>query len=235
MSLHLNAEQGQVAPAVLLPGDPLRAQWIAENFLEDTFCYNDVRGMHGFTGTFRGKRISVQGTGMGIPSTAIYVNELINDYGVKRLIRVGSAGSYQADINLYDIVIAMAASTTSAINKTQFGYASYAPTADGKLFLQAVQMANDLDIPLTCGNVLSEDSFYKDPRDYKKWAEYGVLCVEMETAVIYTLAAKYGVRGLSILTISDSVITQENISQKARENSFRKMIDIALETSIAEL
>ncbi len=229
MSLHLNAEPGQIAETVLLPGDPLRAKWIAETFLEDAFLYNDVRGMHGFTGTYKGKRVSVQGTGMGIPSTMIYVNELINDYGAKQLIRVGSAGAYQADLDLNDIVIAMSACTTSSINISRFGHATYAPTADGALFLKALDVAKSKSIPVRAGSILSADDFYEDSGSYKKWAEYGVLCVEMETAAIYTLAAKNNVRALSLLTISDSLVTKEEMSQEDRERSFRSMMEIALE------
>lgn len=229
MSLHLNAEPGEIAETVLLPGDPMRAKWIAETFLENSFPYNDVRGMHGFTGHYKGRRISVQGTGMGIPSTMIYVNELIHDYGVKRLIRVGSAGAYQADLGLHDIVIAMSASTTSAINIPTFGHANYAPTASGNLFVKALEIAKEKNIPVTAGNILSVDNFYEDSDIYEKWAEYGILCAEMETAGIYTLAAKNKIDALSLLTISDSLVTKEEISQQARESSFRQMMEIALE------
>lgn len=229
MSLHLNAKPGQIAETVLLPGDPMRAKWIAETFFENPFRYNDVRGMHGFTGMYKGRRISVQGTGMGIPSTMIYVNELIHDYGVKQLIRVGSAGAYQADIDLHDIIIAMSACTTSSINIPRFGHATYAPTAHGGLFLKALDVAKQKKIPVRAGSILSADDFYEDSETYKKWAEYGVLCVEMETAAIYTLAAKNKVKALTLLTISDSLVTKEEISQQARESSFKHMMEIALE------
>lgn len=229
MSTHIEAEKGEIAEAVLLPGDPLRAKWIAENFLEDAKCYNQVRGMLGYTGTFRGIRVSVQGTGMGVPSTLIYAHELINDYGVKKLIRVGSAGSYQKEVKIRDIVIAMAASTNSNINKLQFDNRDFAPTANFDLFLEAVDYARANSIPIKAGNVLTNDQFYKDDSNaYKKWAEFGVLCVEMETAGLYTIAAKFGVQALSVLTISDSLVTGESTSSSERETSFSQMMEIAL-------
>ena len=231
MSIHIGAKEGDIAETVLLPGDPLRAKWIAETFLENPVCYNEVRGMLGFTGTYKGKRVSVQGTGMGIPSTLIYCNELIKDFGVKKLIRVGSAGSYQKDVKLYDIVIAMAASSNSGINNSRFINSDYSPTADFGLFLKAVDYARDNNISIKAGNVLSSDEFYEDNFDtYKKWADFGVLCVEMEAAGIYTIAAKYNVKALAILTISDSLVTQEKTTSKERENTFSAMIEIALST-----
>jgi purine-nucleoside phosphorylase len=209
----------------------MRAKWIADTFLEDPVCYNDLRAMHGFTGTFNGKRISVQGTGMGIPSALIYIHELIKDYGVKNLIRVGSAGSYQPDIKLRDIVLAMAASSTSGINNSRFINADYSPTANFDLFMKAAQYAKENDIPVKAGNVLSSDEYYEDDFDsYKKWAKFGVLCVEMEAAGLYTIAAKYNVNSLAILTISDSLLTKEQITADERESSFHKMIEIALNT-----
>ncbi len=231
MSLHIEAEKGAIAETVLLPGDPLRAKWIAETFFENPICYNDVRGMYGYTGTYKGKRVSVQGTGMGIPSALIYCNELITNYGVKNLIRVGSAGSYQEDIKVRDIVIAMSASTTSGINNTRFINSDYSPTADFELFMKAVNYAKKNDIKIKAGNVLSSDEFYEDDSNsYKKWADFGVLCVEMEAAGIYTVAAKYNVKALTILTISDSLITKEKSTSEERESTFNKMIEIALGT-----
>ena len=231
MSIHIEAKSGEIAESVLLPGDPMRAKWIAETFLENATCYNEVRGMLGYTGTFQGKRISVQGTGMGIPSALIYCHELINDYGVKNLIRVGSAGSYQKNIHLRDIVIAMAASSTSAINNTRFVNSDYSPTADFDLFMKAVLYAKENDISIKAGNILSSDQFYEDSaEDYKKWADYGVLCVEMEAAGLYTIAAKFKVKALAILTISDSLVTGETTTSQDRESSFSKMIEIALNT-----
>ncbi len=215
----------------MLPGDPLRAKWIAETYLEDPVRYNNVRGMLGYTGTYRGQRVSVQGTGMGIPSTLIYCHELITQYGAKKLIRVGSAGAYQPHLQLRDIVIAMAASTTSGINAARFSNADYAPTADFDLFLKAANYAQRHHIPITAGNVLSADSFYSDSEiAYQKWAEYGILCVEMEAAGLYTIAAKHNVQALAILTISDSLVTRQETTSEERENTFGTMVEIALNT-----
>ncbi|PHR13179.1 MAG: purine-nucleoside phosphorylase [Aequorivita sp.] len=233
MSTHIEAKKGEIAESVLLPGDPMRAKWIAETFLENAKCYNDVRGMLGYTGTFKGKPISVQGTGMGIPSALIYCHELINDYGVKNLIRVGSAGSYQKDINIRDIVIAMAASSTSGINNTRFVNCDYSPTADFDLFMKAALYAKNNNISIKAGNVLSSDQFYEDDfNSYKQWADFGVLCVEMEAAGLYTIAAKFNVKALAILTISDSLVTGERTTADEREGSFSKMIEIALNTVV---
>ncbi|MFD2724665.1 purine-nucleoside phosphorylase [Hyunsoonleella rubra] len=231
MSTHIEAKQGDIAETVLLPGDPMRAKWIAESFFENYECFNDVRGMLGFTGFYKGKRVSVQGTGMGIPSALIYCHELINEYGVKNLIRVGSTGSYQKNINIRDIVIAMAASSTSGINNSRFINADYSPTANFELFMKAALYAREHNIPIKAGNVLSADEFYEDDvESYKKWAEFGVLCVEMETAGLYTIAAKFNVRALSILTVSDSLVTKEKTTAEERESSFSTMIEIALNT-----
>jgi len=229
MSTHIQAKKGEIAESILLPGDPLRAKWIAETFLEDAVCYNKVRGMLGFTGTYKGKRVSVQGTGMGIPSTLIYCHELITNYGVKNLIRVGSAGSYQKNVNLRDIVIAMSASSTSGINNSRFVNSDFAPTANFELFMKSALYAKENSIPIKAGNVLSSDEFYEDdPETFKKWAEFGVLCVEMEAAGLYTIAAKHNVNALAILTISDSLVTGEHLSSGDREKSFKDMIAIAL-------
>ncbi|ULC57889.1 purine-nucleoside phosphorylase [Flaviramulus sp. BrNp1-15] len=231
MSIHIEAKKGDIAKTVLLPGDPMRAKWIAETFFEDYKCYNDVRGMLGYTGYYKGKRVSVQGTGMGIPSALIYCHELINDYGVENLIRVGSAGSYQKNIELREIVIAMAASSTSGINNSRFINADYSPTANFELFMKTALYAKENNIPIKAGNVLSADEFYEDDYDsYKKWADYGVLCVEMETAGLYTIAAKFNVKALSILTISDSLVTKKRTSAEERESTFNTMIEIALST-----
>ncbi|WP_299215316.1 purine-nucleoside phosphorylase [uncultured Aquimarina sp.] len=231
MSTHIAAKRGEIAETVLLPGDPLRAKWIAETFLEDPVCYNKVRGMLGYTGSYHGKRVSVQGTGMGIPSSLIYCHELINDFGAQNLIRVGSSGSYQKDVKLRDIVIAMAASSTSGINNSRFINSDYSPTANFELFMKAALYAREHNIPIKAGNVLSADEFYEDDFDsYKKWAEFGVLCVEMEAAGLYTIAAKFNVKALAILTISDSLVTGERTTSEERETTFSKMIEIALGT-----
>jgi len=229
MSLHIEAKKGDIAETVLLPGDPLRAKWIAETFLENTVCYNKIRGMLGYTGTYNGRRISVQGTGMGIPSAMIYCHELIKDYQVKNLIRVGSAGAFQPDLRLLDIVIAMSASTNSSLNRITFKDADFAPTASFNLLLKAIEYAREKGIDFKAGNVLSSDIFYDDDPDYyRKWAAHGVLCAEMETAGIYTLAAKFGVNALSILTISDSLVNGEEISAEMREKKLGEMVEIAL-------
>ena len=231
MSTHIEAKKGDIAETILLPGDPMRAKWIAETFFQDPNCYNDVRGMLGYTGTYKGKPVSVQGTGMGIPSTLIYCHELINDYGVKNLIRVGSTGSYQKDVKIRDIVIAMAASSTSGINNSRFMNSDYSPTADFELFMKAALYAKENNIPIKAGNVLSADEFYEDDFDsYKKWAEFGVLCVEMEAAGLYTIAAKHNVKALAILTVSDSLVTRERTTAEERESTFSTMIEIALGT-----
>lgn len=230
MSIHIEAKKGEIAETILLPGDPLRAKWVAETFLENPICFNKVRGMLGYTGTYKGTVISVMGTGMGVPSISIYTHELITEYGVKNLIRVGSAGSYQKHIKLRDIVLAMAASSNSGVNKTRFNGADYAPTANFDLFQKAIDIAKTKNIPIKAGNVFTSDEFYSDDfESYKKWAEFGVLCVEMETAGLYTIAAKHQVNALSILTISDSLVSNETTSANERETSFKDMIEIALE------
>ena len=228
--LHIMAEDGEIAEMVLLPGDPLRAKFIAENYLEDVKCYNKVRGMYGYTGNYKGKRISVQGTGMGLPSHSIYVNELIRFYGAKKLIRIGSAGSLNADVNIRDIVLAQSASTNSGINKRRFQGMDYAPTANFDLLLKAYNIALEKGIKVKVGNVLSSDLFYDDTEvSIKLWADYGSLAVEMETAELYTLAAKYGVQALSILTISDHIFKGEETTPEERETSFTEMMELALE------
>ncbi|PWL40408.1 purine-nucleoside phosphorylase [Flagellimonas aquimarina] len=232
MSIHIEAKKGEIAETVLMPGDPLRAKWIAETFFENPFCYNKVRGMLGYTGHYNGKRVSVQGSGMGMPSAMIYFHELIKDYGVKNIIRVGSAGSYQKDVKLNDVVLAMAASTTSGMNNSRFINSDYSPTADFDLFIKAVNYAQERGIPIKAGNVLSSDEFYEDnPEEYKLWAQYGILCVEMETAGLYTIAAKYNVKALTVLTISDSLVSGERLTALERETSFNKMVEIALAAS----
>ena len=231
---HIGAEKGQIAETILLPGDPLRAKYIAETFLEDVVQYNNVRGMLGFTGTYKGNRISVQGTGMGIPSIGIYSHELISEFGVKNLIRIGTAGSYQEDLKLRDVVIAMSASTDSAINKLRFNGADYAPTANADMVFKAYEIAKEKGMNVKAGNVFTSDTFYgDDPEAWKKWAKFGVLCVEMETAQLYTTAAKLGAKALTLLTISDSFITSEVTTAEERQTTFNDMIVVALETAIS--
>lgn len=230
MSVHIEAKKGEIAETILLPGDPLRAKWIAETFLENPVCFNRVRNMFGYTGTYKGNIISVMGTGMGVPSISIYAHELITEYGVKNLIRVGSAGSYQEHVKIRDIVIAMAASSNSGLNELRFGGADYAPTANFELFEKAVNVARAKNIPIKAGNIFTSDEFYADDfESYKKWSKFGLLCVEMETAGLYTVAAKHKVNALTILTISDSLVTGERTTSEERETTFSEMIEIALE------
>jgi purine-nucleoside phosphorylase len=230
MSIHIGAKEGDIASTVLLPGDPLRAKYIAENFLTDTICYNQVRGMYGYTGTYKGKRVSIQGTGMGVPSISIYLNELITSYKAKNLIRIGSCGSMQADIKIRDVILAMSASTNSHINKIRFNGMDYAPTADFNLLKKAYDIALEKNISVKIGSVLTSDTFYQDdPNSWKHWANYGVLAVEMETAALYTLAAKFKVNALSILTVSDSLVTREETTSEERQKTFNQMVEVALE------
>jgi len=230
MSIHIGAKEGDIASTVLLPGDPLRAKYIAENFLTDAICYNEVRGMYGYTGTYKGKRISVQGTGMGIPSISIYVNELIANYKAKNLIRIGSCGSMQADIKIRDVILAMSASTDSNINKIRFYGMDYASTANFDLLKKAYDIALEKGISVKVGSVLTTDTFYNDdPNSWKHWANYGISAVEMETAVLYTMAAKFKVNALSILTVSDSLVTREETTSEERQKTFNQMVEVALE------
>lgn len=230
MSVHIEAKKGDIAETILLPGDPLRAKWIAETFLENPVCFNKVRNMFGYTGTYNGKKVSVMGTGMGVPSISIYTHELINEFGVKNLIRVGSAGSYQKEVKIRDVVLAMAASSNSGVNELRFGGADYAPTASFELFIKAVEIAKRKQIDIKAGNVFTSDEFYADDfESYKKWSKFGVLCVEMEAAGLYTVAAKHNVNALAILTISDSLVSGERTTSKERETTFKGMVEIALE------
>lgn len=233
MSLHLNAQPGQIAETVLLPGDPLRAQHIAETFFENPVQHNTVRGMLGYTGTYKGLPVSVQGTGMGIASSMIYVHELITGYGCKNLIRVGTAGSYQPHVHVRDIVLAQAACTDSNINNIRFGAKNFAPIADFELLLRAYQIAQERGFATHVGNIMSSDTFYQDEfQQFQQWADFGVLAVEMEAAGLYTLAAKHGVRALTILTISDHLITHEETSAEERQVSFNGMIEVALDAAL---
>ena len=234
MTPHNEAKYGEIAKNVLMPGDPLRAKYIAETFLENVVQYNNVRGMLGFTGTYKGKKVSVQGTGMGVPSIGIYAHELIAEFGVKNLIRIGTAGSYQENVKIRDVVLAMSASTDSAINKLRFNGADYAPTANAEMLFKAHEIAKQKGLNVKAGNVFTSDTFYgDDPNAWKKWAKFGVLCVEMETAQLYTTAAKLGANALTLLTISDSFITHEVTSAEERQTTFNEMIEVALETAIS--
>jgi len=224
------AEEGAIAEIVLLPGDPLRAKFIAENYLEDAVQYNNVRGMYGFTGTYKGKRVSVQGTGMGMPSASIYINELIKEYGVKKLVRIGSCGAINNDVKIRDIILAMSSSTNSGINKRRFAGNDYAPTASFELLYQAYEIAKAKGIEVKVGSVLSSDLFYDDTnQDIMRWAEFGVLAVEMETAELFTVASKHGVQALSLVTVSDHILTGEETTPEERQTTFTDMMEIALE------
>ncbi|MCF3943465.1 purine-nucleoside phosphorylase [Oceanobacillus alkalisoli] len=232
MSVHIGAEKGEIAETILLPGDPLRAKYIAETFLEDAKLYNEVRGMYGYTGKYKGKDISVQGTGMGVPSISIYVNELINEYDVKNLIRVGSCGALQEDVQVRDVILAQGATTDSQVNKLVFGDIFYAPLADFDLLKGAYDAASDKNLPVRVGNVFTSDSFYRENAKAvnELLAAYKVLAVEMETTALYTLAAKFNRHALSILTVSDHILTGEETTAEERQTTFNEMIEIALET-----
>jgi len=233
MSIHMGAKKGDIAEAVLLPGDPLRAKFIAENLLKNAVLYSKVRGMFGYTGTYKGKTISVQGTGMGIPSISIYATELIQEYGAKKLIRIGSCGSTNTKINLRDIIIAMSASTDASFNKLHFNGMDYAATADYDLLEKAVNSARSRETPFHVGKVLTSDTFYQDdPEGWKLWAEYGILAEEMETAALYTIASKFNVKALALLTVSDDMITGATTTSQEREKTFTDMMEIALNTLV---
>jgi purine-nucleoside phosphorylase len=234
MSTHIGAEPGQIAPRVLLPGDPLRAKWIAEHYLEDATCYSTVRNMLGFTGRYQGVDVSVQGTGMGMPSASIYTHELVTEYGVRNLIRVGSCGSLAESLELRDVIAAIGASTDSAMNRMRFdGLIDYAPVADFGLLRAAVDVAERRGVQMRVGPVLAVDAFYNVRPDlYRTLADHGVLAVEMETAALYTIAAQFRVRALTILTVSDVIPSGERLSALDREQSFSQMVEIALETLI---
>ncbi|MDP4089383.1 MAG: purine-nucleoside phosphorylase [Bacillota bacterium] len=234
MSVHIGAKEGQIAESILLPGDPLRAKFIAETFLQNAECYNEIRGMYGFTGTYKGKRVSVQGTGMGMPSISIYVNELIQFYGVKNLIRVGTCGSYREDVKVRDVILAMSASTDSNINKLRFHGMDYAATASFKLLKKAYDVSVEKGINPKVGSILSSDTFYGDePDSWKIWPKFGVMAVEMEAAALYTLAAKFGVDALGIMTVSDHLVTGELTTAEERQTTFTNMIEIALDTIVS--
>ena len=217
MSIHIAAKNGEIAESILLPGDPLRAKFVAENFLENPIQYTSVRNIFGYTGTFKGKKVSVQGTGMGIPSISIYANELFREYGVKRAIRIGTAGSLNKNVHIRDLVLAMSACTDSGANTVRFNGRSYAPTASFSLLKTAFDSAVAKGWEPKVGPVVSSDMFYtEDPEEWKLWAKFGCLALEMECAELYTLAAKYDREALCILTVSDSMITGEATTAEER-------------------
>ncbi|ANY70123.1 purine-nucleoside phosphorylase [Paenibacillus algorifonticola] len=231
MSVHINAKQGDIAETILLPGDPLRAKYIADTYLENVTCYNEVRGMLGFTGTYQGKRISVQGTGMGVPSISIYVNELIREYGVKNLVRVGTCGAMQKSVNVREVILAQAACTDSSMNRHVFGGYDFSPIASFELLKAAYERGVAKGLKLHVGNIFCSDSFYRDDKSIvEKLMEHNVLGVEMETTALYTLAAKYGVNALTILTVSDHLLTGEETTSAERQSTFNDMMEVALET-----
>ncbi|HEY4569548.1 MAG TPA: purine-nucleoside phosphorylase [Kribbella sp.] len=233
MSIHIAAEKGQIAPRVLFPGDPLRAKWIAETYLSDVICYTEIRNMFGFTGTYKGERISVQGSGMGQPSASIYANELFAEYDVQTLIRVGTCGALTEAVRVRDVIVAMSASTDSQMNRLRFHGIDYAPTADYQLLRAAVDAAEAAGLNVHVGQVFSGDLFYNDRPDLvSRTAEYGVLGIEMEASALYTLAAKFGRRALGIMTVSDHLITKEETSAEERQTTFSEMITIALDAAI---
>jgi purine-nucleoside phosphorylase len=227
---HIEAKQGDYAEAVLLPGDPLRAKWVAETLLEGPRLVNKVRNCLGYTGTYRGKPVSVQATGMGQPSLGIYVHELINSYDVKTLIRIGTCGALVPKVKLRDIVIGSAASTDSAMSRDVFGMYNFAPVADFGLMRAAVEAAETRQLHWHVGGLVSSDVFYHPdgPKVYDVLAAHGVLGVEMEAAALYTLAARFNRRALAICAVSDSLVTHEQIDPEARQTSLREMAELAL-------
>lgn len=227
---HIKSENIKIAETILLPGDPLRAKYIADNFLENVVQFNAVRNMLGFTGTYKGKEISVMGTGMGMPSIGIYSWELINVFGVKNLIRIGSCGALQENLKLYDVIFGIGASTNSNYASQYDLPGTFAPTASWKLLEKAKKVADEKNIDVHIGNILSSDIFYGDnPDAIKKWINMGVLGVEMEAAALYMNAARAGVNALCILTVSDHILTQEETTPEERQTAFTKMMEIALE------
>lgn len=231
MSTHIGAPAGAVAPVVLLPGDPMRARWIAETFLDDAICYSEVRGMFGFTGTWRGRPVSVQGSGMGQPSMAIYVHELFADYDVQTIVRVGSCGALTERLAIRDLVIASGACTDSSMNRITFEGLDYAPVADFALLRDAAAAAPEAHV----GLLFSSDSFYASrPELTTRMVEHGVLAVEMEAAALYTLAARHGRRALAICTVSDHIVTGEQTTSQEREQTFGRMVEVALTAALGQ-
>ncbi|MBF9028975.1 purine-nucleoside phosphorylase [Rhodobacterales bacterium HKCCE3408] len=234
MTIHIGAEPGAIAETVLMPGDPLRAKWAAETFLQDAVCVNEVRGMYGFTGTWRGHRVSIQGSGMGMPSLSIYANELIRDFGAQTLIRIGSAGGMQPQVKLRDVVLAITSSTLSTPSRGIFRELNYAPCADWGLLQAAHAAAIAKGLTPHVGGIYSSDVFYDERPDLnEQMTRHGILAVEMEAAELYTLAARHGRRALAVLTISDHLQTGEALPSADRQSSFSDMVEIALEAAFA--
>lgn len=234
MTIHIGAEPGAIAETVLMPGDPQRARWAAESFLDNPVLVNDVRGMLGYTGTWRGHRVTIHGSGMGMPSLSIYANELIRDFGAKTLIRVGSAGAMQPHVGLRDIVLAMGCTTLSTPSRGIFREINFAPTADFGLLSAAHAAALAKGVRVHAGNIYSSDVFYDERPDLNEiMIRHGILCVEMEAAELYSVAARHGARALAVLTISDHLLTNEALPSVERERSFGAMIEIALNAAFA--
>ncbi|PKF51231.1 purine-nucleoside phosphorylase [Enterovibrio nigricans] len=231
---HINANPGDFAETILMPGDPQRAKYIADNFLEDAVQVTDVRGMLGFTGFYKGKKLSVMGHGMGAPSASIYVHELINHYGIKNLIRIGSCGAIHDDVKLMDLVIAMGASTDSKMNRTRLRDHDFAALANYDMLRTAVDVAKEKELSVKVGNVFSSDMFYRPDEDfYPLLAKYGVYGVEMEVSAFYSLAAEFGVRALAICTVTDHIIRHEGLSAEDRVTTLNDMISLALDTAVS--
>lgn len=229
---HNNAKKGDIAKTVLMPGDPLRAKFIAENYLENPVCYNEVRGMLGYTGTYKGVPVSVQGSGMGMPSIGIYSWELYNEYDVENIIRVGTAGAVADDVQLRDIIIGMSASTNSAYASQYRLPGTYAPTASWKLLSAAAEAAGKSGKSFRVGNILSSDTFYDDADSLAEWQKMGVLAIEMEAAALYMNAARAGKNALCVLTVSDCPLRGLSTTAEERQTTFRDMMEIALDTAV---
>jgi purine-nucleoside phosphorylase len=228
---HIEAQAGEFAETVLMPGDPLRAKFIADNFLDDVKCITQVRNMLGYTGTYKGKRISVMGSGMGVPSISIYATELYKDYGVEKIIRIGSCGAVRDDIKIRDIVIGMAASTDSNVNRQRFHNVDFAACADFSLLKSVVDTAEKLGKPVHVGNIFTADLFYTpQPEMFATMEKYGILAVEMEAAGLYGVAAEYGKKALTVLTVSDHIKTGEQTTAAERETTFKDMMELTLES-----
>ena len=237
MSTHIGAEPGQVAPNNLMPGDPLRARWIAETFLDNPSCYSEVRGMYGYTGTYRGESVSVQGSGMGLPSLSIYANELFEEYHARAIVRVGSCGALTEALKIRDLVIASGACTDSSMNRIRFDGLDYAPVADFHLLRAAYDAADAMALPVDThvGLILSSDSFYHPrPELTTRMVDYGVLAVEMEASALYTLAARFRRRALAVCTVSDHILTGEQTSALEREQTFGHMVEVALAAMLSQ-
>lgn len=234
MTVHIGAKPGEIADTVLLPGDPYRARWAAETFLDAPELVNDVRGMLGYTGTWRGNRVTIQGSGMGMPSLSIYANELIRDYGAKTLIRIGSCGGMQEKVKVRDVILAMTATSVSTPSRGIFRELNFAPSADWSLLSAAAKASENRGITPHVGGIYSSDTFYDERPDlFEQMVRHGILCVEMEAAELYALALRHGVRALAVLTVSDHVVSGESLPAEERERSFGDMVEIALEAAFS--